>query len=38
MGSKVEFTEVHSRNDTCYYFDDIIKNRDIYSAHILLDK
>ena len=38
MKNKDELKEVHIKNCTCYYFDDIISNRDIYSVDISLDK
>ena len=38
MESKDELKEIDIENRTCYYFDDIITNRDIYSVDILLDK
>ena len=37
MKSKNELKEIDIKNCTCYYFDDIITDRDIYSA-ILLHK
>ena len=30
MESKDELKEIDIKNSTCYYFDDIIKNVDIY--------
>ena len=38
MESKDELKQIDIKNRTCYYFDDIITNRDIYSVGILLDK
>ena len=38
MESKDELKQTDIENRTCYYFDDIIKNRDIYSVDILLDE
>ena len=38
MESKHELKETDITNCMCYYFDDIIKDRNIYSIHILLDK
>ena len=38
MESKDELKEIDIKNCTCYYFDDIIMNRDIYSIDVLLDK
>ena len=38
MGSKTELKEIDIKNRTCYYFDDIIKDVDIYFSDILLDK
>ena len=37
MESKDELKEIDIKNHTCYYFDDIIKDRDIYSIDTLLD-
>ena len=37
MESKDELKEICIKNRTCYYFDDIITDRDIYSVDILLD-
>ena len=37
MESKDELKEIGIKNLTCYYFNDIIKDRDIYSA-VLLDE
>ena len=38
MERKGELKEADIKNRMCYYFDDIITNRDIYSADILLDE
>ena len=38
MERKDELKEIDIKNRTCYYFDDIITNRDIYSVDILLDE
>ena len=38
MESKNELKEIDIKNRTCYYFKDIIKDRDIYSVDILLDE
>ena len=38
MESKNELKEIDIKNHACYYFDDIITDRDIYSVDILLDK
>ena len=38
MESKEELKEIDIKNLTCYYFDDIIKNVNIYFSNILLDK
>ena len=38
MRSKYELKEIDIKNRTCYYFDDIITDRDYYSVDILLDK
>ena len=38
MESKNELKEIDIKNCTCYYFDDIITDRYIYSADILLDE
>ena len=38
MEIKDEFKEIDTKNRTCYYFDDTIKDRDIYSVDILWDK
>ena len=35
---KDELKEIDIKNRTCYYFDDIITNRVIYSVDILLDE
>ena len=40
MESKDELKDrtCNIKNRTCYYFDDIITNRDIYSVGTLLDE
>ena len=38
MESKDKLKEIDFKNRTCYYFDDIIKNGDIYFVDILLDE
>ena len=38
MESKDELKEIDIKNRTCYYFDDIIKDVDIYFSDILLDE
>ena len=38
MESKDELKEICIKNRTCYYFDDIITDRDIYSVDTLLDE
>ena len=38
MESKDELKEIDIRNCTCYYFDDIIRDIDIYLDNILLDE
>ena len=38
MKSKNDLKEIDIKNRTCYYFDDIMSDRDIYSGYILLDK
>ena len=38
MKSKNELNEIDIKNSTYYYFDDIITDRVIYSADILLDQ
>ena len=38
MESKDGLKEIDIKNCTCYYFYDIIKDKDIYPADILLDK
>ena len=38
MESKDELKEIDIKNRTCYYSDDIIADRDMYSVDILLDK
>ena len=35
---KNELKEIDVKNRTCYYFDDIITHRDIYSVDILSDE
>ena len=35
MESKDELKEIGFKYRTCYYFDDIIKDKDIYSVDIL---
>ena len=37
MESKDELEETDTKNHTCYYFDDIIKVRDIDFGNILLE-
>ena len=37
MESKDELKEIHIKNRRCYYFDDIIKGRDIYFAEMLFE-
>ena len=37
MESKDDFKKGYS-NRTCYYFDNIMKARDIYSKNLLLDE
>ena len=37
MESKNELKEIDIKNRTCYYFDDIMKARDIDCSYILLD-
>ena len=37
MESKDELKEIDIKNRTCYYFDNTIKDRDIYYVDILLD-
>ena len=32
MESKDELKEINSKNRTCYYFDDIIRDLDIYGC------
>ena len=34
MERKDELKEIDIKNRTCYYFDDIITNKDIYSVDI----
>ena len=36
--SKSEVKEINIKNRTCYYFEDIVTDRDIYSIDILLDE
>ena len=31
-------TKIDTKNCTCFYFDDICKDRNIYSVDILIDK
>ena len=38
MESKDELHEIDIKNYMCYYFDDIKKDRNIYSLDILLDE
>ena len=38
MESKHELKEIDIKNCMCYYFDDIIKDRNIYSIDVLLGK
>ena len=38
MERKDELKQTDIENRTCYYFDDIIKNKDIYSVDIVLDE
>ena len=38
MESKDELKGIDMKNRTCYYFDDIIKDVDIYVSDILLNK
>ena len=38
MKSKNELKEIDIKNRTCYYFYDIIRDRDIYSVDILLEE
>ena len=38
MENEDELKEIHIKNRTCYYFDDIIKDVDIYFSDILLDE
>ena len=38
MERKDELKEIDTKNRTFYYFDVMIKDRDIYSVDILLDK
>ena len=34
--SKSEVKEINIKNSTCYYFEDIVTDRDIYSIDVLL--
>ena len=38
MESKDEYKKVDIKNRSCYYFDDIITDTNIYSVDILLDE
>ena len=38
MESKDKLNEIDTKNRTCYYFDDIIKDIDTYLVDTLLDK
>ena len=38
MESKDEFKKIDVKNRTCYYFDDIIKDVDIYFSNTLLEE
>ena len=38
MKGKDEFKEIDIKNRMCYYFDDLVKDEDIYSVDILLDE
>ena len=38
MESKDELKEIDIKNPTCYYFDDIITDLDVYFTDILLGK
>ena len=38
MEIKDELKEIDIKNCTCYYFDDIVTIRNIYSVDILLDE
>ena len=38
MEIKNELKETDIKNRICYYFDDTMRNIDIYSSGILLDK
>ena len=38
MERKDELKDTDIKNRKCYYFDDIITNRDIYSVDTLLDE
>ena len=38
MESKDELQEIDTKNHTCYYLDDIIKDIHIYSVDVLSDE
>ena len=38
MESKNEFEKIDIKNRTCYYFNDMMTDRDIYSSDTLLDE
>ena len=38
MKSKDELKEIDIKNRTCYYFEDIVTDRDIYSVDNLFDE
>ena len=38
MDSNYEFKEIHIKNHTCYYFDDIIKSEDFNLYNTLIDE
>ena len=38
MESDDELKEIDSKNPTCYFFDDIIENRNFDFGEILIDK
>ena len=38
MERKDELKQIDIKNCACYYFCDIIKDKDVYSVDILLDK
>ena len=38
MESKDEINKININNRTCFYFDDTIKDRDIYSVDISWDE